>query len=167
MNENTRPDNLIMKNAQILRGGYRNFSGKGSQKNPEGKRTFCIILDEETAASLIEEGWNVKYTKPKSDEYEPVPFLKVNVNYAYKPPVINMYTSESMHRTRISEKTVGDLDWAEIKYVDVNIKPSSKKYDHPDGTPATYSAYLQSMNVIIEEDPIRDMYQNDDEFDEE
>ena len=54
-----KPENLIIKHAQLMGGPYRNFSGTASQKSPEGKRTICVVLDEETAAALIEEGWNV------------------------------------------------------------------------------------------------------------
>lgn len=161
-----KPQNLIVKNAQLMGGPYKNFSGQASAKTPNGARSFCIILDEETAAALIEEGWNVKTTNPTNDRYEPTLYLKVHVSYAYGEPDIEVFDSEARSNgTFFNEKMIGKLDKARIKTVDVNISPSSKKYDHPDGSAPTYAAYLESMNVIIDKDPIAAM--RDDGFDEE
>ncbi len=162
MNENTRPKNLILKQAQLLPGQYKNFSGAGSRYNPEGKRNFCVILDPETTDALIEEGWNVKFTKPKDASIEPTPYLKVNVSYAKSTPNVKLITAEEGRVTRLTEKTIGEVDYAEIQYVDLNITPSF--YDMGDGKTG-YSAYLKSMNVIIDDDPVGDMYEDD--FDDE
>ena len=66
---NERPQNLIIENGQLMGGPYKNFSGKGTQKNPEGKRNFCILIDPELVDTLNEEGWNVKFTKPKNEDF--------------------------------------------------------------------------------------------------
>lgn len=164
LNMNERPQNLIIENGQLMGGPYKNFSGKGTQKNPEGKRNFCILIDPELVDTLNAEGWNVKFTKPRNEEFEPQPYLKVNVSYAFKPPVIKVITSKSRKVTNITERTIDMLDWAEIESVDVNINPSSKTYENGDGR-EIYSAYLQSMNVVIAEDPIANKY-SEDEYEE-
>ena len=152
-----RPKNLIIENGQLMGGPYKNFSGKGTQKNPEGKRNFCILIDPNLVDVLKAEGWNVKFTKPKNEEFEPQPYLKVNVSYSFKKPIIKLITSESRRVTELSERTIDMLDWAEIESVDVNINPSGKTYENGDGE-EIYSAYLQSMNVVISEDPIANKY---------
>ena len=161
-----KPENLIIKHAQLRGGPYKNFSGAASQKSPEGKRTICVVLDEETAAALLEEGWNVKTTNAK-EGYEPTTYLKVNVSYAFGEPNIEVFDNEDYENgVFFNERMVGKLDRARIKYVDLNISPSSKKYEHPDGSPATYAAYLESMNVVTECDPIAAMRRSADEYEE-
>lgn len=167
MSRDQKPENLIIKHAELMGGPYRNFSGAASQKSPEGKRTFCVVLDDETAEALIAEGWNVKTTNPK-EGYEPTKFIKVNVSYAFGEPNIEVFDNENYENgVFFNERMVGKLDRARIKYADLNISPSSKKYDHPDGSPATYAAYLESMNVVTECDPIAAMRRNNDDGFEE
>ena len=162
-----RPKNLIMKHAQLMGGPYRNFSGAPDAKTPAGKRTICVVLDEETAKALKEEGWNVKSTKP-SDGYEPTLYLKVNVSYMFSEPDIEVFDNDAYENgVFFNERMVGKLDKRRIKYVDVNISPSSKKYEHPDGSPATYAAYLETMNVVVENDPIAAMRGSDADYIEE
>lgn len=122
MNNNTikRPAKLEIENATIR---FRNFSGRGTDFNPEGRRNFAVFLDDETAEVLLKDGWNIKYKKAREEGDPDIPYLPVAVRYDNeRPPQIYRITGNNM--TLETEETVGDLDYAEIENVDLVIKPS-------------------------------------------
>lgn len=142
-------DNLIVENAQI---GFRNFSGKPGKFNPEGKRNFCVFLDSKIAKNLEADGWNVKYLKPREEGDEEQAFLQVKVRFDSKPP--NVVVCSSNGKSRLDESEIGMLDWAEIETVDININPHEYDFNGNKGI----AAYLKSMFVTIEHDPLEDKY---------
>ena len=146
-NDNT----VLMEGVRII---FRNFSGKEGQYNREGDRNFAVLLDEETARVMDEDGWNVKMTKPRSEEEDdvPVPFLPVTVNFRGRPPRIVLVTDRG--RSQLDESQVEMLDWADILNVDLIVRP----YEWTVNGKSGIKAYLQSMFVTIEEDPLERKY---------
>lgn len=133
---------------------FRNFAGKAGQFNNEGERYFCLMIDDDTAETMKEEGWNVKYLKPKSPEDEPAPYIQVKVEFRKgRPPKMVQITRRG--KTFIDEENVGNLDWADIEKVDVSINPS--KWSLPSGR-SGITAYLKKMNIFLEEDDFEDRY---------
>lgn len=147
-------DNVEFENAHIFN---LNFSGIEGQYNPAGRRNFCLELDPETSEALEAEGMNVKHGKPKQnnpDENWP-DFIKVNVSWKNprKQPAIFMVTSKK--KIELNERTIGRLDSADIKHVDLVIEPSY--WERADGS-SGYSAYVKCMYVTIEEPSFADKY---------
>lgn len=137
---------VVMEGVRII---FRNFSGKEGQYNREGDRNFAVLLDDTVAAALAEDGWNVKWLKPREDdeaEEPPQAYLQVSVNFKGRPPRVVLITSRG--RTNLDESQVDDLDWAEIKNVDLIIRPYEWVVNQKSGI----KAYLQSIYVTIEED---------------
>lgn len=124
---------------------YKNFSGLESDFNQAGARNFAVALDEEQAAVLTKDGWNVKQRNTEEGE-PPAFYLPVAVGYKYRPPHIVQITSRG--ETKITEAEVGSLDWVEFKLVDLIIQP----YDWEVGTKRGIKAYLKTMYVTLEED---------------
>lgn len=141
---------ITIEDAQIL---YANFSGKVSQFNQGGDKNFCVLLTEEMANVLSEDGWNVKATKPREEGDEPRPYLKVTLGYKFKPSRVILITSKG--RTEIGEDLVGMLDAVDIAKVDLIIRPF--EWTMMKGTKQETSglaAYVKSLWVILEEDEL-------------
>lgn len=142
---------VIMEGVRII---FRNFSGKEGQYNREGDRNFAVLLDDTIANSMAEDGWNVKWLKPREeDEDESTQaYLQVSVNFKGRPPRIVLITSRG--RTNLDEHQVEMLDWADIKNVDLIVRPYEWVVNNKSGI----KAYLNSIYVTIEEDPLELKY---------
>lgn len=145
---------LNIENAKLM---FRNFAGKADQFNSQGRRTFCIMLDDDVAEQLSRDGWNIKYTKPRDPEDNPQAFLQVRVNYnSPVPPKIFMVTSTG--KTLLDEFTVSQLDHSEIVNVDIQISPYQWEMRGETGI----TAYVKTMYVTIVEDPFASKYDFND-----
>lgn len=144
---------VLMEGVRMI---FRNFAGKKMQFNPEGKRNFGVVIDQPTAAMLSADGWTVKELKPREEEDDEVPttFLPVQIKFdSFRPPRIVLITSRG--RTNLDEGTIDMLDWADVVNVDLIVRP----YDWTmnDGRSGR-TAYLQSLYVTIDEDPLEMKY---------
>lgn len=141
---------LTIENAKII---FRNFKGEGRTYNPEGKRNFCVILDDmDIADQLKSDGWNVKMLQPREEGDAPTPYLQCEVSYKNRPPMIKMITSKN--QTVLDEDTVSMLDYADIKHVDVILSPYNWEVNGKSGV----KAYVKTMYVVIEEDAFASKY---------
>ena len=149
---------LTIKDAKIF---SRNFSGRPGTYNDEGERNFCVILDDEIADRLKQDGWNVKYLRPRDDNDEPVPFIQVNVRFNHDPekkrfpdPII--YIVSSTGKTRLYEDEVTALDYGYFEKWSVSIRPHRWSY----GNRAGVKGVLKTLYATISEDEIDLMYSN-------
>lgn len=151
-------NNVVMEGVTTI---FRNFAGKESDFNPEGKRNFCVLLDDEIANAMAEDGWNVKWLEPREDADEGEArqaFLQIKMRYDKgRPPKIVLITSRG--QTHLEEEDVDMLDWADIKNVDLIFRPFP--WTMADGR-SGLSAYLQSMYVTIQEDVLEQKYAEQD-----
>lgn len=126
---------------------FRNFEGREDTFNPKGARNFAIIFERpEVAQKLIDDGWNIKFLKPRDEGDEPTPYLPVAVSYKIRPPKIALVTSRGL--TYVPEDLVSTVDWVDIETADVSINPSEWRVGEKSGV----KAYLNSMYIKITED---------------
>lgn len=143
-NEGSRGDGtLIMEDARIV---FRNFAGKEGMYNREGDRNFCVLLEEDLARDMKEDGWNIKRLKPRDGEEIGTAYIQVSVGFKGRPPRMVMITSRG--RTDLGEEECILFDWAEIATVDLIIRPYHWNVNGRTGV----KAYLKSMFMVIRED---------------
>ena len=146
---------IAIENASIMKGSYKNFSGAVGQYNRDGKRTFCVRLDDALAAELEAQGWNVKTRQSKYDDEEAIKYLTVFVRFDQRPPKVFMISDRV--KTRLNENTIGQLDGADISTADIIISPYSWEMNGNSGV----KAYLQTGYFTIAKDEFADKYDFD------
>lgn len=146
-------ENINIEGAELR---FRNFAGRASEYNAEGDRNFAVLLDEDLAEQLQEDGWNVKRLKPRDEDDNPdgTPYLSVKVRFDPFPPIIQLITSAG--KTKIDQDSAWQLDDAIIENADIIIRP----YNYPSiaGRPGGVSAYLKAAYITIEEDAFARKY---------
>lgn len=150
-------DNIEIENAHLM---FKNFSGEAGKYNAAGNRNFCVEIDPETAEKLEKDGWNIKTLVAKNPEDDDIKYLSVRVNYSGKnDPVIKLYTKcngKFTSEVELKEENVGMLDWAEIRNVDLVIRPYNWEVQGDTGV----KAYLDVMYVTLIEDKFASKYRD-------
>lgn len=145
-------DALKIENARVI---FRNFSGRETEFNRAGQRNFSVVIDDpEMARELNSTGWNVRLLESKDENTEPIYILQIKIKFdSFAPPKVNMVNSHNVV-TPLSEETIGVLDSADIKSVDLIVNPYEWSVNGKSGI----SAYLKTMYAVIEEDTFAEKY---------
>lgn len=139
-------ENLKIENASIV---YKNFAGTRDEYHP-GRRTFHVVLDDEEAAALEADGWNVRTKPSKADPEVMFHTLPVEARFDNYPPKIVVISESSKKVTFLDESNVSRLDSAAIKTIDLMLSPSK----WTNGGRSGIKAYLKTAYVTIEEDDL-------------
>jgi hypothetical protein len=138
-------NNVVMQDVRLV---LRNFSGREGMYNREGDREFSVLLDDDVATAMAKDGWNVKWFKAKEPGEPEQAFLTISVKFKKRPPRIVLITSRG--RTTLTEDEVELLDYADIRTVDLIVRP----YEWVVNGKTGIKAYLKSLFATIEEDEL-------------
>lgn len=144
-----KDNNVMIEEAKIR---FRNFSGKAGRYTSEGDRSFCVLLEEELANLLKEQGYNVKYLKPLEEDEMPQAYLQVKVSFSNIPPKVVLISSKG--QTILTEESINVLDYADLARVDLVIRPYNWEVRGMTGT----KAYLKTLYATLNEDPLELKY---------
>lgn len=137
--------NINIEDAHIM---FRNFSGREGQYNRAGNRNFCIRLDDQALVDALKrDGWNVRELQAREPGEQPAYYISVEVSFRNYPAKVYMHTSKNV--IELDENTIEALDYADIRKVDVTIRPY--QWGPLNGRTGV-KAYLKIMHVTIEED---------------
>ena len=135
---------LTVEGAGII---YKNFSGNPTSFNPSGgKPTFALVIPQELADDLVNEGWNVKEKQPQEEGDESMFYTEIVVNMASQyPPRIHLLTKSGNNETMvdITEDTLHELDDNALTDIVLTIHPYLHGRANAKGS--TVKGYLKSM----------------------
>lgn len=136
----SRIQNFRIEGAEILRGQFRNFAGAPDKYNKDGgKRYFNVIVDDEMAQDLAEDGWGVKILEPREDGDVARHYLKVNVKCNDRTEINRITRGRKM---RLNEDTLEMLDTDRIEFADMTVRA----YEYE---PGKISAWLDALNAYV------------------
>lgn len=160
-----RTNLVIVENGKFI--FDTNFAGdpKKDRFGSDERKANLVIPDIDLARELIDDGFNVRLTKPRVGEEEgfvPRYFVKVKLNYKSTwPPKVYLVTDEDKS-VLLDEESVACLDDIWVNRVNAVLN----RYEGPNGK----SLYVKSMEVYqnVDDDPISAKYrrQNRDEEEE-
>ena len=161
-NTDTRNNLITIENAHII---FVNMQGSRQTYNDEGRRNFNVLLTEEQAEAMRDLGVNVRVRASKYEDGENQNLLKVNVNVNSKyPPKVYMMTPGGQLNL-LSVDMYALIDQAAEEHRIENVDLTFRAYKSPLRTDDRgLSAYLNSMVVTIEEDPLLKKYRGSEEI---
>lgn len=137
---------------------YRNAdlvdNGDGPVLVYEGNEIITVV------DALNALGWNVKCKAPRDEEDTASYSLKVKVKFNDRGPLVQLISGRAQND--LTENTVGSLDFIDIVYSDIVIRP----YDWESRFGTGRTAYLQKIYVTQEVDRFAEKYRRE-EFPEE
>ena len=139
---------VMIEGAELLPGGFKNFSGLETTFNNAGNRFFNLLLPDEMAEDMLRKGWNVKTLKPRDEGELPRYFVKVSVKFNSKyPPKVVLLRGSNNSQVVLGEDQVASLDYVEFENIDIIINPSQWTNDMGSGV----KAYLHQFWGTIRE----------------
>ena len=145
---------VTLRHVQLGRGRFRNFAGRKTEYNKDGKRTITLFLDDETAAQLKDDGWNVKYYIPKKDdmddgEPQALPILEAELRYDNYPPTVKLEMGGAERELEEDDLESLNLDTADITDVDVRLSPYTW---HNARGESGIKAYVDKLRIRMDDD---------------
>jgi len=135
-------------NAHIV---FRNFAGAEGKFNPAGNRNFSVFLPDDTAKSMENDGWHIRWLNSR-EGVPPQAIINVKLNFGNYPPNIVLISDGKM--SKLSEENVNVLDFAELEQVDLILRGYSWEAQGKSGI----KAYLKTGYFVLVVDELAKKY---------
>jgi hypothetical protein len=149
------PD-IEIGNAQI-KWAFSHFDGREDTFNAEGDHNFTVMLDEEFARKLMDDGWSVRvmdgYEEGDPQEY----LLKVKISYKFEPPKVYLIKTNAEgvpRKIRADQRDLSDIRRDTTENIDVIITPS--RWVHGQNTGIT--AYVKELYATVRQSRFAEQY---------
>lgn len=159
-----RTNLVIVENGKFI--FDTNFAGdpKKDRFGSDERKANLVIPDIDLARELIDDGFNVRLTKPRVGEEEgfvPRYFVKVKLNYKSTWPTKVYLVTDEDKSVLLDEESVACLDDIWVDRVNAVLN----RYEGPNGK----SLYVKSMEVYqkVDDDPISAKYRRRNRDEEE
>lgn len=137
-------EDVELEDVQI-KWAFSHFDGRADTFNDEGDHNFTIILPEETARTLMDEGWNVREMDPYEEGDPPEYLLKVKISYRFEAPKI--YLIKGDRKVRAEERDLSDIRRDTCEQIDVILTPSR----WVNGNRSGITAYTKELYAKVRE----------------
>lgn len=141
-----------------IKWAFSHFDGREDTYNAEGDHNFTIILDDDVAARLSDEGWNVREMAGYEEGDPPEHLLKVKISYKYEPPKV--YLIKGDRKYRADQRDLADIRRDTCEQIDVIITPSR----WVNGPNSGISAYAKELYAKIRESRFAAKYSDFEEL---
>lgn len=138
---------------------WSHFDGRADTFNDEGDYNYTLILDEKTAADMLEAGWTGIKENPPYEEGDPPEWtLKVKISYKYEAPRI--YLIKNNRKIRAEESDLRDIRRDTCLQMDVILTPSR----WVNGPRTGVTAYTKELYAEIKQSRFADKYEDYEEI---
>lgn len=137
---------------------FRNFGKRPDKFNPEGPRNgnFWVVLTEEKALELIDEGFNVRQKENRDGDLEYR--IQVFISERFFPTIVKICGKV---KTTLDTETMATLDRDELENVDLVLSRGKWEFGGKTGV----KAWLDKGYFTIVKDIFDDKYDFDDDED--
>lgn len=145
---------------------YRNMQGAATDYTPAGIRSFAIIIDDEFANELENEGWTCINHKPRNSKDPDSPIVsrfKIKMNFnSSNPPSVFVASRDGKRRTQVDPSWLDDqnIDRRRIEWCDIEVNPYNRNVNGKDWC----SAYLSEITIKLQEGAFDYKYAEDVPF---
>ena len=119
-----RPQPIVIEGARLL---FKNFAGEERVYNPAGQRNFVLVIPDELAPQLEEEGWKIKWHEGRHPEDPAEARLAVTVKFKSRPEARGIdpqcYLIQGRRKMQLDAQSVGVLDRVAPLNVDLVVRP--------------------------------------------
>lgn len=150
-------EDFALEDAQI-KWAFSHFNGREDTFNAEGDHNFTLILPEETALKLQDEGWAIRRMEGYEEGDPPEYLLKVKISYKFEPPKI--YLIKGNRKMRADQRDLADINRATCERIDVIITPS--RWVH--GQNSGITAYTKELYATVRQSRFDERYADYEEI---
>jgi len=131
---------------------FSHFDGREDTFNAQGEHNFTIMLPDDIADKLREEGWNIRdmagYEEGDPDEH----LLKIKISYKYEPPKVFLIKGD--RKLRAEQRDLADIRRDTCEQIDVIITPSR----WVNGNASGITAYAKELYAKVKESRFSSKY---------
>jgi len=137
---------------------FSHFDGREDVFNAKGDHNFTIMLPDDVADTLRDEGWAVRTMDGYEEGDPPEHLLKVKISYRFERPKIYLIKGE--RKLRAEESDLADIRRDTCKRIDVIITPSHWE----NGPNSGISAYAKELYAEVKESQFSAKYADYEEI---